>query len=124
MDRKVTPEFIELDLTRMIENPRCAIRVSTLAEAQLVILNAKHQFPERVKNWNAETNNHWNVYEELTGFTLFYEDEDEPSTMSYADVPWFEANGYQIVEFNELVGAVSEISESEQPMSLLFGGAV
>ena len=124
MDREVVTEFIELDLSRMLADPRCAIHVSTLEEAQLVILNAKNQFPERVKNWNAVTNNHWKVYDEETGYTMFYEDDDKPTTMSYADIPWFKENGYQIVEFSELIEAVAEIDESEQPISLLFGGAV
>lgn len=120
MDREVVTEVIELDLSRMLEDPRCAIHVSTLEEAKIIILNAKNQFPERVKNWNAISNNHWTVYKEETGFTLFYEDEDEPTTMSYADIPWFKENGYQIVEFGDLLGAVVDIEESEQSIDFLL----
>jgi hypothetical protein len=116
--------FPTVDLSRMVENPPCVIHVSSLEEAKTVIYNAKNQFPERVKNWDIETKNHWGVYEKDTGYTMFYEGEDKPTTMSYSDIQWFEENGYEVIEFAELLGSIVDIEESDQPVAALFGGAI
>lgn len=116
--------FPAVDLSRMLEKPKCAIHVASLEEAKIVIANAKNQFPDRVKRWDIEAKNFWNAHRENTGYTLFYEGYDEPSTMSYTYISWFKDNGYEIVEFGELLGATVDIEESDQPVDILFGGAL
>lgn len=115
--------FPTVDLSRMLENPPCVIHVASLKEAKTVIFNAKNQFPERVKNWDIERT-HWGTYEENTGYTMFFEGDDEPTLMSFASIPWFEESGYEVIEFSELLGPTIDIEESDQPVAVLFGGAI
>ena len=110
----------EIDLSRMLDEPRCAIHVASKEQADTIVHNARIQFPNRVKNWSYD-NNIWGVYEENTAFTLFYEGEDSPSNMSYADVPWFLEHGYVVVEFDELVKESADITESDQSIGILIG---
>ena len=41
--------------------------------------------------------------------------------MTYADVPWFRENGYEIVEFDDL-RRLPDIDESDMSISFLVGG--
>lgn len=112
--------YPQIDLSRMLEEPRCAIHVETQEQANAIIYNAQIQFPERISNnWETDSN-YWNRCEEETAYTLFFEGEDEPTTMSYADVPWFKEAGYVVIEFDELIAETVEIAESDQSFDLIL----
>lgn len=73
--------------------------------------------------WSIDANN-WSSYKEETAFTFFDDiDDDEPSNMTYADAPWFQTDGYEIVEFEEL-RRMPDIDESDMSISFLVGGGV
>ena len=117
-ERKVA---LDIDISRMFECPACAVHVSTEEEAIAIIRAAQAICPERVRAWSAESNN-WNDYREQTAFTFFNEDYDtEPDNMTYADVPWFRENGYEIVEFEDL-RRLPDIDESDMSINFLVGG--
>ena len=116
--------YPQIDLSRMLEHPICAVYVATQEQANAIIHNARTQFPERITDsWDAN-GNYWSDYGEETAYTLFFEDEDEPTTMSYGDVPWFNAEGYVVIEYEELLAETIEIAEGDQPIGLLLGGVV
>lgn len=115
----------DIDLSRMLESPKCAIHVASLEDAQALIYNAKKQFPERAVSWSAEVVSGWNTDEiEETCFTMFYDGEDEPTSMSYCDINWFRDAGYEIVEFSELLQVSADIDESDQSIDILLDSVI
>lgn len=118
-ERKVT---LEVDISRLLEFPACAVQVRTEEEAIAIIRAAKNLCPERVVAWDVESNN-WESYREETAFTFFdYAGHYEPDNMTYADVPWFRESGYEIVAFDELY-RVPDIDESDISINFLVGGS-
>lgn len=112
-----------IDLSRMVDYPPCAVHVATQEQANAVIHNAREQFPERVSDSWDERGNYWRVYGEATGYTMYFEGEYEPTTISFSNTPFFEQNGYVVLEYKELLADAVNLIESDQPISLLVGGA-
>ena len=118
-ERKVA---LEIDISRLLECPACAVHLRTEEEAIAIIRAAKNLYPERVRAWDVESNN-WSDYRDQTAFTFFDEPyHEEPNNMTYADVPWFRENGYEIVEFSDL-RLIPDIDESDMSISFLVGGS-
>ena len=115
----MSEDFQYVDLSRMFEYPKCAIQVGTEEEADYFLQSAKSQFPERTGGWRSSSN--FGTHGDKTCYTLFYEGATEPTNLSYSYKEWFLANGYEIVQFSELVGGMSEIEESDSPLSVLLG---
>ena len=112
-----------IDLSRLVDYPPCAIHVATQEQADAVVYNVREQFPERISDsWDA-SHNYWRDYGEETGYTLYFEGEDGPTTLSYANIPFFEENDYVVIEFEELLADAVDLPEGDQPISLLVGGA-
>ena len=114
------PEFLEIDLSRMLENPKCAVHIATKEDAPLVLFNARRQFKDFViGSWPED--GYWSNYQENTAYTLFYRNSDEPQRLSYGSLPWFRENGYEILEINDLLASPIDIEESDLPVDELFG---
>ena len=113
------PKFMEIDLSRMLENPKCAIHIPTQKDAHIVLYNARQQFPDLVKSFDAH--GYWIVYEESTAYTLFYREDKKPTTLSYSNVAWFLDNGYEVIELSDLVGISVDIDESDHSIEELIG---
>lgn len=114
--------FVYADLSRMLELPKCAVLIRTEAEASAFFHNSIQQIAKYVY-WNfADVLDLWNIYKEKTGFTLFTS-YDGPELASYCYEGWFRDNGYEIIEFSDLCN-IADIDESDQPIDVLFGGAV
>lgn len=111
-----------LDLSRLLGYPPCAIHVATQEQADAVVHNAREQFPERIPDSWDTSHNYWRDYGEETGYTLYFEGNDDPTTLSYADIPFFEENNYVVIEFEELLADAVDLTEGDQPLSLLVGG--
>ena len=114
-----TPKFVEIDLSRMLERPKCAIHIATKEDAHLVLFNARRQFGDRVINWPED--GYWFDYQENTAYTLFYRDSAKPERLSYGRLPWFRKNGYEILEIYDLLASSIDIEESDLPVDELFG---
>ena len=112
-----------VDLGRMLEQPKCAIHISSVEEANTVIYNAKKQFPDRVRSWSVARDGYWGRYKDQTAYTLFDCDCEEPSSMTFASVPFFTKYGYEILELYELENCC-DIEESELPVESLIGGTL
>ena len=115
----MSENFQFVDLSRMLEHPKCAIQVSTEDEAKWFLQNAKEQFPERTSAW--DRHNNYDVHRERTCYTLFYSGATEPTNLSYAHDQWFIENGYEVIKLSELAGCMTEIEESDTPLSALLG---
>ena len=115
----MSESFHCVDLSRMLEHPKCAIQVSTEDEAKWFLQNAKEQFPERTANW--VSHNNYGVHKERTCYTLFYSGDTKPTNLSYAHDQWFIENGYVVIQLSELAGCMTEIEESDTPLSVLLG---
>ena len=113
-------KFIDIDLSRMLEHPKCAIHLPTQEDALLILANAKRQFPDRVKRW-AEDDGYWPCYKEETAYTFFFNEDKHPSTMSYANVTWFADHGYEVIELSELLYNCADINESDFSVEDLIG---
>lgn len=111
--------YPELDLSRMFELPRCAVRVRTPEDAETLIANFRNQYPGKAKYFRMDDTG-WDEYEEDTAYTLYYPDEDDHGTLSRTEYDWFEEQGYEIIEFSALLDT-AEIEESDMPLESLFG---
>lgn len=112
--------YLELNLSRMLESPPCAVRCRSELEADALLHNFKQQYPNRVKNWS-DGYPSWGSYADKTCYTLFYAGAHKPTSLSFCDIDWFTENGYEVIEFAGLIGEQEEIEESEMPIELLFG---
>lgn len=110
--------YPELDLSRMFELPRCAVRVRTLEDAKTLIDNFYKQYPDRATYFSLEDPG-WDSGPD-TAYTLFYSDEDEPTSLSRTDYEDFLADDYEVIEFSELMNTV-EIEESDMALTDLVG---
>lgn len=109
-----------VDLSIMLEQYKCAIRLSSNEEAMVLLHNAKQQFPDRTKSWSYD-NTYWhNRDSKGICYTMFREGDTKPTTMSYTGAIWFEENGYEIVDFADLMRPQTEIEESEMSLDILL----
>ena len=113
-----------IDLSCLLGYPPCAIHVATQEQADSVIHNAREQFPERISDSWDTTHNYWRDYGAETGYTLYFEGDDEPTTMSYANIEFFEENDYVILECETLMTDATDVEEGDQSLNVLLGGAV
>ena len=110
------------DLSRMAEAPKCAVMCRTPEEAEALFHNFQQQFPEFIKHWDLDDiMNLWGYNDSKTGFTMITSYDNTPEHISYCDEPWFRGEGYEIVEFADLVNVV-DIEEGDKPLDFLFGG--
>lgn len=117
----MSENFMYADLSRMLELPKCAVLCRTEDEVRAFFENAKQQLPGNLF-WDLEDIlGLWSYYKEKTGFTVIT--SIEPESMSYCEEDWFRAEGYELIEFSDLINVV-EIEESDQSVELLFGGVV
>lgn len=108
-----------VDLSRMLQLPRCAIHCETPEEAESLLYNAKGQFPEWVEGWGLDETN-WGAYCEYTCYTLFYENSELLHNMTFCFTEYFEKNNYEIVDFSELSGL--DLDDGGLPLEFLLGG--
>ena len=113
-----------VDLSIMIQQYKCAIRVTSKEDACAVVANAMHQFPGRTMHWSGET--HYDRADENgLCYTMFFEGYDTPTHMSCTKSQWFVENGYHIIDFAELVSnAAEDLEESDQAIDVLIGACL
>ena len=112
--------YPHLDISRMLELPRCAVRCSSEDEARALIYNIRKQFPDMATHWTIDEN-HWNEYKMDTCYTLFYSGMTRPQGLCFYYIEWYLKNNYEIVEFADLCNQV-EIEESEMSIDVLLCG--
>lgn len=78
------------------------------------------QFPDRISGVSVE-DTYWDEYDEDTAYAAYDNDYERPMSLGYSEDYWWKDEGYHIIQFAELC-QVSEIDESDQPISLLVGG--
>lgn len=109
-----------VDLSIMLSQYKCAIRLSSHEEALALIYNAKQQFPDRTNSWSYD-NTYWhNRDSKGICYTMFRQGDTEPTTMSYTGAIWFEENGYLIIDFAELLSPQADIEESSENLDVLL----
>ena len=110
----------EIDLSRMLELPKCAVICRSVEELELFHEFASKQLAEHMY-WDFKfIHRIWDDYEENTGFTLFDGDGSGPHSMTYCYEAWFRDHGYEIIEFSDLCN-IPDIQESEASLDTLFG---
>lgn len=108
----------EIDLSRMLELPKCAVICRNIEELEIFYANATQQLGEYLYWDFDDALGLWNNYEDKTGFTLFA-GSDSPSSMSYCNEEWFRGNGYEIIELSD-IAYIPDIRESEATLDTLF----
>lgn len=116
-------DFRYVDLSLVSENRKIAILCRNIDDAETLFHNIKEQFPQRLYWSLEETLTVWRYNGEKTGFTFFREYDDEPETLSYCDEQWFREEGYELVEFSDLV-QIPDLEEGDLPIEFLIGGAL
>lgn len=111
-------DYQYVDLSRMVQQPKCAVMCRTEGDAVTFLYNLIEQFPEYVFWDKNDILNIWSNYQDKTGFTLMLSDE-EPTSVSYCREEWFRNTGYELIEFEVLANPV-EIEESEMPLNVLM----
>ena len=109
-----------VDLSIMVEQYKCAIRVSSKEEAMALIYNAKQQFPNRTQTWECDETYWRNRDSKGLCYTMFRQGDNIPTSMSYTGALWFEENGYEITDFADLMCPQVEIEESEMSLDVLL----
>lgn len=112
-----------VDLSRMLQQPKCAIMAASEEEAEWLLSNAIQQFPEHTGNWR-HCGTLWskgNRGGRGTCYTLFDYNSSSPTRMTYSPTEWFEENGYEVIAFAELMHQFQEdIEESDSSLDALF----
>lgn len=112
-------DYQRVDLSRMVERPKCAVMCRTAGDAETFFYNFTEQFEKEYLYWSLnDILNVWNQYQDKTGFTLIVGDGC-PESISYCDEEWFLDSGYELIEFEDLANP-TEIEESEMSMSVLL----
>lgn len=108
-------EFV--DLSRLIEAPKCAVFFQTVEEVECFYHNCEKQLGDYCLFWVLEDLvDRWEN-DNSAGFTFMTGSEPEDMTWSTRD--WFEEEGYEIIEFYDLINPV-EIEESEMSLDVLL----
>ena len=108
-----------VDLSRLIEAPRCAVFFQTVEEVECFYYNCESQLGDYCLFWALEDMTDRWENDNSAGFTFMT--GSEPEDMTWSGKDWFIEEGYEIIEFSDLANPV-EIAESDQPISLLIGG--
>lgn len=112
-----------VDLSMMLQSPKCAVICRDIEELSIFFLNAQNQLPEHLY-WNYdEIKDLWGCYGDNTGFTTYSYEGVVPGPITYCNEGWFVSEGYAIIELSDLLNT-TDIEESDQPVSALFGGIV
>lgn len=107
------------DLSALLNNP-IAIHCATAEEAMELIVAFTKQFPDLISGVSVG-DTYWYEYEEDTAYAAYDNYYERPMSLGYSDDCWWKDEGYRIIQFEELC-PISEIDESDQPISLLVGG--
>lgn len=111
--------FCEIDLSRMTQEPKCAVICRTIDDLYVFFENAQQQLGQFVRWSRDKAVLLWGSYKEKTGFTLFT--RTGPDLMTYCNEEWFRENGYEIIEVSDLI-SILDIDESDVSVYFLFGG--
>lgn len=103
-----------LDLTPILSNSKAVVHCPTRDQAAAFFTHMKEHYPEKVTNWNR-------------GFECIYGNEQcyaphfsDDRRMLQCPIGYYQENGYDIVEFADLV-IIDEFEKSDIPISDLFG---
>ena len=109
------PSFV--DLARLIDTPKCAIFFNTVEEVKQFWHNCEEQLADFCGFWElGDVVRRWENNPTI-GFTFMT--DTMPESMTWCDRAWYEASGYEIIEFADLVNPV-EIEESEMSLNILL----
>lgn len=106
------------NISRMFEHPKCAIRCTNYSDASSLVSALSEIDPsltEHFKNGNVG----WDMAEQ-TCYTLFYSDSKNAERLSRTRKRWFIDNGYEIIEFADIIMNNADIEESGQPIGFLL----
>lgn len=112
-----TYQFV--DVSRMLEYPKCAIHCATEEDANTLLYNLRSQYPAYATNFKSD--NGWDLCRKETAYTLFYSGDERPTNVSRTDTKWFAKNGYEVIPFSELITDQIEIEESDMPLDKFLG---
>lgn len=117
MDRITSP----LDLSKLLDNPGVCVHCSLLEDAKQFVDCLQHEIPSLTLTWEDGVYN-FNSYKENTVYTIWSKSCGvwSKSRLMYGGMNGCLEMGYTVIEFDELVG---QIQESDEDLSLLFGGS-
>ena len=72
---------ILIDLSRMLELPKCAVLCETPEEAELLLSVVKNQYPNLSRSWSIE-DPRWESHGKDTCYTMFFPDDSSPSRLT------------------------------------------
>lgn len=109
--------YMFVDLSRLIEAPRCAVFFQTVEEVECFYHNCEKQLSDYCLFWVLEDLvDRWEN-DNSAGFTFMT--GTTPEDMTWSSRPWFEEEGFEIIEFSNLANPI-EIEESEMPLDVLI----
>lgn len=109
----------EIDVSRMFQYPKCAIRCRTFEDAR-ALCNSMYTNYSKMAGHFGDTYTAWD-YGDRTCYTLFYSTSSSPQGLSRYNVEWFLENGYEVIEFSDLASfSDPDIEESDQSIDVLL----
>ena len=109
----------------MFDKP-CAILLDSPEKAKALYTALHEAHPELTTVWehDLDENYNWDVYEADTCYTLYdenYEGKLVLDRLYYSPRDYYEENGYEIIDFDTLVGEEKELVESDMSLEAFLG---
>lgn len=114
---------VEIDVEYLLNNPGSAVRCETIDEAKRFISYMKEHYPDLCENWHTNEPRFRN--DRGVGYTFYWRDGNDDwrrSLLMYGSIRDLRMDDYTIIGFWEL--STKELEESDQPIDIIFGGAV
>lgn len=112
-----------LNLSIMFDRP-CAVHCAGYEQAEALVEAIRATYPEKAGPWENIDDYNWYSYESETCYTLHNDDYNGGLVVDrlyYCYKSYYEENGYEIVEFDELLLDDVELQESDMPLEEFLG---
>lgn len=116
MDERTVAEAVDIDFSPLFdENERFAVHCKTEADAEHFLKCLRKAYPEKCRTWRVDET-HWGKYENMCYRPNL--NMPEEFTLKYCNLEHYEAEGFVIIPYEDLL--ISDIEESEQQIDLLL----
>ena len=107
-----------IDLTRLTQQPKCAVLCATREESELLVRAVHRQLPQYTKLWGGVSNLN-RGYKDKTSYTLFR--DETPEQLLYGREQFFLEHGYEVLTLDQLASAAQDLREANMPIEMLLG---
>lgn len=108
-----------IDLTRLTQQPKCAVLCATREESELLVRAVHLQMPQYTKLWGGSDVLNRGRWKEKTAYTLFI--DETPERLLYGREQYFLEQGYEVLTLDQLAAVAQDLPETNMPIEMLLG---